>query len=118
MVKLILLMTFQSCALVLAQVFLKIGLTGLNKMSFSWNYFCNVVSNYYFWLTGISMLISGIIWLYVIKRYEFSVAYPLVSISYIFSLLSAAIVFKEEVPITRWVGVVIVMVGIILIVKK
>jgi len=68
-------------------------------------------------MSGISIVAATIIWMYILKRYELSVAYPLISISYIFGMLAAIFIFHEAVPVTRWIGVALIMTGVIFLVK-
>jgi undecaprenyl phosphate-alpha-L-ara4N flippase subunit ArnE len=58
-----------------------------------------------------------LVWMFVLKKYDFSLAYPLLSISYIIGLLVAYFFFHETIPLTRWIGVLIVMIGVYLIAK-
>ena len=117
MILLILLIILQSVVLVAAQTFLKISVELFGKFSWSWQYFKTVFTTWQFAASGICALSAMFIWMYVLKKYEFSVAYPLLSISYVIGLLSAHFVFHEAVPLTRWIGVVIVMIGVFFIVK-
>ena len=48
---------------------------------------------------------------------RFSVAYPLTAFAYMFGMLAAAFIFGENIPITRWIGVGLIIVGVMLIVK-
>lgn len=118
MIKLILLMTLQSFFLVLAQVFLKCVIDTTKKFKFSLDWLVSIFLNYWIWLLFLSMIVSGIIWIYVLKHYPFNRAYPLISISYILGLLVSVIVFKEYVPIERWIGVTIIIIGIFFITYK
>jgi len=118
MIKLIILMSLQGLFLVISQVFLKIGLKNTDHITISFKCLYNILGNFYFWLTSIFMVLSGIIWLYVLKKYDFSVAYPLVSLSYIFGLLAAFYIFNEQIPLSRWVGVIIIILGIFLIMRN
>ena len=68
-------------------------------------------------ISGACALTAMLVWMYVLKHFPFSVAYPLLSISYIIGLLVAYFFFHEAVPLTRWIGVIIVMIGIFFIVK-
>lgn len=61
--------------------------------------------------------IATILWLYLLPRYNLSYVYPLMSITYIFSLLIAMIFFKEVIPVSRWVGVLVIGAGIYLVTK-
>lgn len=117
MIVLILLIILQSVVLVAAQTFLKISVELFGKFSWSWQYFKTVFTTWQFAASGICALSAMFIWMYVLKKYEFSVAYPLLSISYIIGLLSAHFVLHEAVPFTRWIGVIIVMIGVFFIVK-
>ena len=117
MILLILLIILQSVVLVAAQTFLKISVELFGKFSWSWQYFKTVFTTWQFAASGICALSAMFIWMYVLKKYEFSVAYPLLSISYIIGLLSAHFVLHEAVPFTRWIGVIIVMIGVFFIVK-
>ncbi len=114
---LIVLIIIQSVLLVAAQSLLKISVGLFGKFSWTWQYFKTVFTTWQFAASGICALAAMIVWMYVLKHYEFSVAYPLLSISYIIGLLSAQFIFHEVVPLTRWIGVVIVMIGVFFIVK-
>lgn len=117
MIRLIILMTFETFFLVLAQVFLKLGLNKIDKFLLSFETFKLIITGYYFWLIVLSMGVAMGIWIYVLRENEFSVAYPLVSISYIFGLLAAVFIFKEAVPLGRWIGVGVIILGIFLITR-
>ena len=117
MILLILLIILQSVVLVAAQTLLKISVGLFGKFSWSWQYFKTVFTTWQFPVSGLCALTGMLIWMFVLKRYEFSVAYPLLSISYVIGLLSAHFILHEAVPLTRWIGVVIVMIGVFFIVK-
>ena len=118
MLKLVLLVTFQSSLLTASQVFLKIALNSFGKFQWSLAFFKNVFTNLPFALCGISIATSTIIWMYVLKKYEFSLAYPLISISYVFAMLAAYFIFHEPIVWTRWLGVAIIIIGVILVVQN
>lgn len=117
MLILIILICVQSVLLVAAQSLLKISVELFGTFSWSWQYFKTVFTTWQFAGSGICALSAMLVWMYVLKHYEFSLAYPLLSISYIIGLLSAQFIFHEAVPLTRWIGVVIVMIGVFFIVK-
>ena len=59
--------------------------------------------------------ISAVFWLVVLSRVPLSIAYPLVGVSYILVVLFAKLVLHESVPALRWIGVVVVALGIAVI---
>ena len=118
MLVLILLIIVQSILLVAAQSLLKISVQLFGDFSWSWQYFKTVFTTWQVAASGACALTAMLVWMYVLKHYQFSIAYPLLSISYIIGLLAAYFIFHEAVPLTRWIGVCIVMVGVYLIVKS
>jgi undecaprenyl phosphate-alpha-L-ara4N flippase subunit ArnE len=117
MFRLILLILGQSVLLVAAQTFLKISVQLFGAFSWTWTYFKTVFTTWQFATSGICALGAMATWMYVLKHYEFSIAYPLLSISYIIGLLSAYFFLHEAIPVSRWIGVVIVMIGVYFLVK-
>lgn len=59
--------------------------------------------------------ISSVFWLIVLSRVPLSLAYPVVGLSYIFVVAMARIMFNEHVPTLRWIGAVVVAIGIAII---
>ena len=62
--------------------------------------------------------VSSLLWLAVLSRADLSFAYPLVSISYIITVLGAAIFMGEQVTFTRWAGVLLICAGIAFMVRS
>jgi multidrug transporter EmrE-like cation transporter len=59
--------------------------------------------------------VSAVFWLVVLSRVPLSVAYPFVGLSYIAVVAFARLVLHENVPALRWVGVLVVAVGIAIV---
>ena len=67
-------------------------------------------------LAGLACYIfSVVVWLLVLSRVEVSYAYPLLSIGYIVVALAGWFCFDESVGVTRWVGIVVICIGVWLI---
>ena len=62
--------------------------------------------------------IATIIWLILLSREQFSIIYPLQSLSYILGVVAASTLFKEQIPLTRWLGVIVIIIGAFLITRK
>jgi drug/metabolite transporter (DMT)-like permease len=66
--------------------------------------------------TGIAAyLLSTVIYFYVLSRVHLSFAYSMGGLSYIFAVILAALFLKETVPLLRWVGVITIAIGVVLI---
>ncbi len=112
MLKLICSSVVQCMFLALGQVLLKFGLERVDKFSWTWQFFRDFFTNWWLLGSGLSMIAASIIWFFILKHHDLSLAYPLISISYIFGTLAAVYIFHETVPLTRWVGVLFIMIGV------
>lgn len=112
MLKLICCSIVQCLFLASGQVFLKFGLEKVEKFTWTWKFFRDFFTNWWLLASGLSMVAASIIWFYILKHHDLSLAYPLISISYIFGTLAAVYIFHETVPLTRWVGVLFIMIGV------
>ncbi|MDL2227591.1 EamA family transporter [Odoribacter sp. OttesenSCG-928-L07] len=115
MFKLICLSTIQSLFLVSAQIFLKFAMARMGAFSWTKAFFKDLLVNWPLLFSGISIATATILWMHILKHYPFSIAYPLISISYIFGMLAAVFIFHETVPLTRWIGVFFIILGVIFI---
>ena len=99
------------------QVLLKLGTMQLSKFEWTWAYFKSVLTNWWFLACGTSFGCSAVLWLYILKKFPFSQAYPLTSLSFVFGMIAAWLVFGESIPFSRWIGLVLVILGCFLIMK-
>jgi len=67
------------------------------------------------WTGLLLFAVSALFWLVVLSRIPLSVAYPSVGMSYVFVVLFSRLWPHEHVPPLRWVGVGIVVVGIVIV---
>jgi len=65
-----------------------------------------------FWLAMISLGSAMLSWLVVLHGMDVSRAYSLLSINYVLMLIISRVLFKEQIPATRWAGVVCLMGGL------
>jgi len=67
-------------------------------------------------LAGFALVFCGsIFWLAVISRIQLSIAYPMLSLSYVIALLASWRLFGEQPTATKLVGVVIIVLGVVVI---
>ncbi len=118
MLKLISLSTIQCLFLVSAQIFLKFAATRMGVFSFSFQYIKQLLVNWQLACSGICIVSATFMWMYILKHFDFSLAYPMISISYIFGTFAAVFIFHETVPVNRWIGMGIIMIGVIVVAKQ
>ena len=115
--KILLFSVAQSLLLVGGQVLLKLALLRLPPFAWTRAFWLSLLTNWHFAACGLLFGVASLLWMYIVKTFPFSMAYPLVSLSYVFGMLAAIMFFHEEVSPTRWVGVALIVVGCMLIVK-
>lgn len=63
----------------------------------------------------LSFGLSSLFWLVALSRLPLSVAYPVVSLSYVIILASSILLLGERPSLTTWSGALLVMMGVSLI---
>ncbi|HID57135.1 TPA: hypothetical protein EYP37_11440 [Candidatus Poribacteria bacterium] len=58
---------------------------------------------------------TSMLWLVVLSRVPLSMAYPMLSLSYVIAILVSWLIFKEHIPWTRVVGAIIICGGVYLV---
>ena len=107
----------QSLLLAGGQVFMKIGLQRMEPFGWNWNFWGSFFANWQFALCGLCYGAGSLLWFYIIKHFPFSMAYPMVSLSYVFGMIAAVVVFHEDVNAMKWIGVLLIMAGCYFIAK-
>lgn len=115
--KVIPLAVLQSILLSSGQVMLKLALEKAGQFSWTWRFFAAQLTNWWFPGCGLTLGAATVLWMYILKNYPFGVAYPLTSLSYLFGVLAALLVFGEQVSPSQWAGVLLIMAGCALMVK-
>jgi len=69
------------------------------------------------WLGIISYVTSFLTWLSVLRTIPLSVAFPLINVVHVFVPIGAAVFLHETVPLKRWAGITLIILGILAIMK-
>lgn len=99
------------------QVFLKFGLSRMRPFAWNGEFWRSVLLNWQFAMSGVCFAAGCALWLYIIKHFPFSMAYPLASLSYVFGMVAAMVVFHENVNAAKWIGVCFIVAGCALIAR-
>ncbi len=104
---------------VLGQILLKQGMNQVGEISGSFQQMAPKLIQALmnpFVVGGIGVYGSTtLIWLVVLSRIKLSVAYPMISLGYIFSILFSWLLFKEDVPKIRVLGAFVICIGVYLV---
>lgn len=107
----------QSALLAGGQVFLKFALQRMQPFGWTRAFWVSLLLNWQFACCGLLFGASSVLWMHIVRRYPLSVAYPMISMSYVFGLLAAMVFFHEQVSAVKWAGVALIMAGCCLIAR-
>jgi len=92
----------------LGQILWKISSTNLNTLS-------NILTNIPLILGIISYGLGAMFLIIALKYGELSLIYPFIALSFIWVSLSAMYLFKEQMTLINWIGIIAIMIGVSLI---
>ncbi len=107
----------QSLLLAMGQVLLKTALVRMEPFGWTAAFWRSVLLNGWFALCGLCFAAAGLLWMYIIRHFPLSAAYPLGSLSYVFGMAAAMVFFHETVDWTKWLGVLLIMTGCVMIAR-
>ncbi len=67
------------------------------------------------WISFLFSLISLCIWLFILSQVDLSFAFSADSMHYIFIALASRFILKEKVSSKRWLGIILIVVGIMMV---
>ena len=99
------------------QVLLKFALQKMLPFGWTREFWMSLLGNWQFAACGLCYGAASLLWMYILKNFPFSMAYPMISLSYVISMFAAILFFHETVPVYRWVGCILIVCGCMLILK-
>jgi len=111
LLKYVLLSFLNSVLTIFGQVLWKLGLN--NPSGYSLKLLYNPLI-----LSGVVVYgLSTILWLFILSKVPFSVAYPLNSFAYVLSVFAGFFIFKESLSVQKLIGILLIIGGVIFITK-
>lgn len=109
--RVILLMLFSVACGVAGQCFFRFGMKAVGPVDFGFNIIWHFLR---------PPIVAGIVcycvatssWLVIVSRVPLSLAYPMVSFSYLLVVLAGRYIFHETVTAATWIGVLLICVGV------
>ena len=77
------------------------SVTGIIKMLFSPIIFTGLVI----------YALASVVWFYIISKVDLSTAYPMQSLCYIFVSVAGLVLFKENISLIKWGGLIMITAG-------
>ncbi|OZU88379.1 hypothetical protein CIL03_12075 [Virgibacillus indicus] len=66
---------------------------------------------------GMIYVFATVLWLYILTKMPFSIAYPFQSLAYVLGVFIGFAIFKETVTPTQWAGAAVIVFGVYLIAR-
>ena len=115
--KLLGLSVVQSIMLSTGQLTLKLALAKMSTFSWTAAFWLDLLTNWWFLLCGLLFAGASILWMYILKHFPLSMAYPMASMGYVFALVFAVVFLHETVAWNRWIGIALIMNGCVFVAK-
>ena len=108
-------------AAAVGQMILKIGMGQVGEIKLTenlWGSIVKMATNPYV-VGGLAFFgVNAFLWLVVLSKEKLSFAYPMVAFAYVLTVLLSKFVLHEDVPLLRWGGLGIIIIGILMIAKS
>lgn len=99
-----------------AQLSLKQGLVSLGGVQFSslprMDVIRKILGNPFLLLWAVLLAFSMVLWLNAISLTSLSFAYPFLSLNIVLTALGSALFLKEQISLSQWMGIFLVVIGI------
>jgi drug/metabolite transporter (DMT)-like permease len=115
---LVLLAVLTCSLLVLSQLFLKHAIEGAGTTGGLVRLLGALVRVYAFWVAVASTASASVVWLILLRRSPVSVAYPLLSLSYVLMVPAARLTFREPVTFSKVTGSAIICLGVLIVARS
>lgn len=122
MFRVIVAMTFAAASAAVGQILVRRGMQqvgGLENYAplALASYFWNSVCNPYVIVGTILNTVFYVLFLATLSWTGVTVALPMTAIEYVFAIFLAVMILREQVPTIRWIGIALVIIGVILIAR-
>lgn len=105
-----------------AQLLLRKGLVSIGHLPSALGdfipFFLSVFTNAYCISAVILVLLAVPAWILALGRAQLSYVYPFTALSYVIVALFSLLLFKEDVGLLRWLGIIVICAGVFLVTRS
>lgn len=73
--------------------------------------------NVFYLLSMFFLGLQGVTWIFVLKKFDLSFAYPFLSITLFYNIAFSRILFNEPVGLNKWIGIIVIALGMVVMLK-
>lgn len=85
------------------------------KKSTSGNTALSIIKSKYLYIGGFLYVSSALLNIYLLKYLPLTVVMPMSAITYVWSMITSRIVLKEKITVSKIVGIIFIIIGVVFI---
>jgi drug/metabolite transporter (DMT)-like permease len=97
------------------QVLLKFGMNLLAGQRVSVQFFFKALTMWQVIAGLLCSVVGSLMWLVVISRFNLGFSNLVVSLTFVLVALASAVIFKEPMPLLKWMGAMLIVLGVFLV---
>jgi drug/metabolite transporter (DMT)-like permease len=97
------------------QVLLKFGMNLLAGQRVNAQFFFKALTMWQVIAGLVCSLVGSLTWLVVISRFALGYSNLVVSLTFVLVALASAVIFKEPMPLLKWMGAALIVLGVFLV---
>jgi drug/metabolite transporter (DMT)-like permease len=105
-------------AMTAAQLLLKKGMLSIGQspqdLTHLIPFFLKAYTNAYVISAVALVIVTALAWVLAVSKAQLSLLYPFMALSYLFVALFSLLFFKEDVTAMRWLGIIVICIGVFL----
>lgn len=99
----------------IGQTLLKLSLNSIPAGSAAPAAILHLLTEGVFWAGGLLVAAGGATWLFVLSRAQITYAMPFLSIGFVLTMVTSALILHEPQPLLRIIGTLVVTTGMVLV---
>jgi uncharacterized membrane protein len=109
-------------AMTAAQLLLKKGLLSIGEfpahLSDLIPFFLKAYTSIYIIIAVLLTIVTALVWVLAVSKAQLSFLYPFMALSYVLVALFSLLLFKEDVGVVRWLGIIVICAGVFLVARS
>ena len=97
------------------QVLMKFGMNLLAGQKVSVSFFLRALTLWQVLAGLVFSVIGSLLWLVVISRFNLGFSNLVLSLTFVVVALASAVIFKEPMPLLKWMGAILIVLGVFLV---
>lgn len=94
-----------------------IGSVEINSIGSAFNFVLHLFTSPVLLGGMVLYFLSAVIWAYLLTKLDISFVQPILALTYVVTPILALVLLHENVPMARWAGIVIIIIGVAIVAR-